>query len=188
MIFIPGRCWRRGPFFMARGQADRALDQRRDRTLPARCEGARVQAAGGDEHALPGPAPLHPARLRQPHRYFRILEALSQRGLPASLAVQGEVVERYPALAKRLAATPHEWVAHGWNMDSMHFGGLPEEEERALIERTLMTLRRFAPHPITGWLSPLARSRTPPSAYSARPASAGAPTGSMTSSPTASPA
>lgn len=90
---------------------------------------------------------------------FRILEALAERGLPASLAVQGEVVERYPALAKRLAATPHEWVAHGWNMDSMHFGGLPEEEERALIERTLVSLRRHAPHSIAGWFSP-ARSQS----------------------------
>ncbi|MDW8480206.1 MAG: polysaccharide deacetylase family protein [Xanthomonadales bacterium] len=90
---------------------------------------------------------------------YRVLEALAARGMAASLAVQGEVVERYPALARHLAQSGHEWIGHGWNMDRVHFGGLPEEEERALIARSLESLRRHAPNPIQGWLSP-ARSQS----------------------------
>lgn len=91
---------------------------------------------------------------------FRVLDALKQHGLQASLAVNGELALRYPALLRRLQATGFELLGHGWNMDSVHFGGLDAEREREWIERSLAALAPYASQPIRGWLSP-ARSQSP---------------------------
>ena len=90
---------------------------------------------------------------------FRVLDALKAAGLEASLAINGELAVRYPALLRRLSATGFEFLGHGWNMDSVHHGGLPAEREAALIGDTLTALAPYAPRPITGWLSP-ARSQS----------------------------
>lgn len=90
---------------------------------------------------------------------FRVLDALRNHGLQASLAVNGELAERYPALLRRLQATGFELLGHGWSMDSVHYGGLDPEREREWIRRSLATLAPYASQPIRGWLSP-ARSQS----------------------------
>lgn len=90
---------------------------------------------------------------------FRVLDALKANDLQASLAINGELAVRYPALLRRLAATGFEFLAHGWNMDSVHYGGLDAAREAGLIADTLAALAPYAPAPISGWLSP-ARSQS----------------------------
>ena len=90
---------------------------------------------------------------------FRVLDALEKYGLRASAAVNGELAQRYPALLRRLKARSAERVAHGWNMDSVHHGGLSPERESDYIQRTLDALAPYAEGPIQGWLSP-ARSQS----------------------------
>jgi allantoinase len=90
---------------------------------------------------------------------FRVLKALADAKLQASFAINGEVAERYPALLRRVAGSGAELVAHGWNMDCVHHGGLPERDEATLIRRCIDALRPFCSLPIQGWLSP-ARSQS----------------------------
>lgn len=90
---------------------------------------------------------------------FRVWQALQASGLNASVAVNGELAERYPALLRQVAATGAELVGHGWNMDSVHHGGMAQADEAALIARSLAALQPFSAAPITGWLSP-ARSQS----------------------------
>ncbi|WEN14122.1 polysaccharide deacetylase family protein [Rhodanobacter sp. AS-Z3] len=90
---------------------------------------------------------------------FRVLDALKKHDLQASLAVNGELAQRYPALLRRLHATGFELLGHGWNMDSIHYGGLDPAREREWIERSLAALAPYASHPVRGWLSP-ARSQS----------------------------
>lgn len=90
---------------------------------------------------------------------FRVLDALKANGLQASLAINGELAQRYPALLRRLGATGFEFLAHGWNMDSVHYGGLDPAREAGFIADTLTALAPYAPAPIRGWLSP-ARSQS----------------------------
>ncbi len=90
---------------------------------------------------------------------YRILDALQRYGLTASLAVNAELVGRYPALMQALAATDYEWLGHGWNMDSVHYEGMDAFVECALIADSLAALRTLTPFPIRGWLSP-ARSQS----------------------------
>lgn len=90
---------------------------------------------------------------------FRVLDALKKYDLQASLAINGELAIRYPALLRRLQATGFELLGHGWNMDSVHYGGLDFAREREWIERSLAALSPYASRPIRGWLSP-ARSQS----------------------------
>jgi allantoinase len=88
---------------------------------------------------------------------FRVIEALRAAGFTASFAVNGAVARRYPALMRRIAGA--EILAHGWDMDHVHFGGLDEARERRWIADTLAALTPHAPSGIRGWLSP-ARSQS----------------------------
>ncbi|MEM1143368.1 MAG: polysaccharide deacetylase family protein [Pseudomonadota bacterium] len=84
---------------------------------------------------------------------FRVLEALSRHQATASFAVNGELAERYPSLLRRVAETG-EVLAHGWNMDCPHFGGMGEDNEKELIDRTAKALRRASGQEVRGWLGP----------------------------------
>ncbi len=91
---------------------------------------------------------------------FRLLDACDRFGAKPSFAVNAALCERAPALIHALRERDCEIVAHGWDMDSLHHGGLAEEEEAALIERSLARLRAAAGAAVRGWLSP-ARNESP---------------------------
>ena len=94
---------------------------------------------------------------------FRVLAALDRFGVRPTFAVNGQLAERYPRLLDEVLQRGAEVVGHGWNMDSLHHEGLTAEEEGALIQRTLETLRKASGQSVTGWLSPARTesSRTP---------------------------
>ncbi len=85
---------------------------------------------------------------------YRLLKVFDSLGIPASVAVNAAVAERYPVLLEDVVARGHEVIAHGYDMDSLHHSGLSADDERALVRRTLEALRRLSGQPVTGWLSP----------------------------------
>ncbi|MEM8981805.1 MAG: polysaccharide deacetylase family protein, partial [Pseudomonadota bacterium] len=85
---------------------------------------------------------------------FRIFEALDRYGVAASVAINTRLVERAPYLINRVVERGHEVLCHGWDMDTPHFGGQAEQEEREIIARSLSDLRAATQAPVTGWLSP----------------------------------
>jgi allantoinase len=89
---------------------------------------------------------------------YRVLDALEKFQMPASVCVNGELAQRYPALMRDLSALDIEWIAHGWNMDHVHFGGVDEQREREWITQTRDALLPFA-KTLNGWMSP-ARSQS----------------------------
>jgi len=84
-------------------------------------------------------------------RIFRVLDAL---GLRASAVMNAAVAERYPPLAAELARRGWEVIAHGQDMNAIHYGGLAEDEERAQIAGALDSLTRTMGARPAGWLSP----------------------------------
>ncbi len=84
---------------------------------------------------------------------YRVMEALEKRGVAASYAVNGQLAERLPGLVRDLASRG-EIIAHGWNMDSLHHGGMDRDEEGRLVRDSLSALRRLSDQPVQGWLSP----------------------------------
>jgi peptidoglycan/xylan/chitin deacetylase (PgdA/CDA1 family) len=86
---------------------------------------------------------------------FRILRALDQAGIRATIAMNAEVAERHPSLVAEFVRRDFEIAASSWNMGTLHHSGLAEADEKALVHRSVETLSRVAGRPVTGWHSPV---------------------------------
>lgn len=85
---------------------------------------------------------------------YRIFKALDRAGVTASVAMNARLAERVPYLLDRVVERGHELLCHGWDMDTLHYGGLDEAAEREVVSRSLDSLRTASGQPVTGWLSP----------------------------------
>ena len=80
----------------------------------------------------------------------RLFRALSERGLPASCALNAAVVDTYPRLAEAILEAGWELVGHGLHQKSMQ----AEASETEVIGTALEILERFGGKPVQGWLGP----------------------------------
>lgn len=78
-------------------------------------------------------------------RLFRALE-----GLPASCAINSDVIDAYPRLAQRILDARWEWVSHGTFQQSVK--SVPDE--RAMIVAAKTAVERYTRRPLRGWLGP----------------------------------
>jgi peptidoglycan/xylan/chitin deacetylase (PgdA/CDA1 family) len=91
--------------------------------------------------------------------FYRLLDAFKKLGVRVSVAANGAIAERYPQIVRDIVADGHEIIAHSTNMNGTIATGLPEEEERALISRSLDALEAAADKRPVGWHS-IARSQS----------------------------
>jgi allantoinase len=127
-------------------------------------EGAETSIVNGDDraeaylHELPG----RPARIgaRDPsieslYEYgsraglWRILELFRARGLPLTAFAVGRALELNPAIGRALAEAGHEVAGHGWRWIDYH--GMPEDEERRHIRRTVEVIEKVCGKRPVGW-------------------------------------
>jgi peptidoglycan/xylan/chitin deacetylase (PgdA/CDA1 family) len=85
---------------------------------------------------------------------FRLLKVLDEFNLKANFAINSEVASRYPALIEDILKNGHEIIAHGVDMDELHYGGMDSAHEAYLVEKSLVTLRNISGRNISGWMSP----------------------------------
>lgn len=85
---------------------------------------------------------------------YRMLKAFDRFSITPTFAVNTRLAERTPYLMQLLKERGDEIVCHGYHMDALHYGGMDEKEEIALVKRSLGTLRELSGQKITGWLSP----------------------------------
>jgi peptidoglycan/xylan/chitin deacetylase (PgdA/CDA1 family) len=85
---------------------------------------------------------------------YRIMKALQQHGIPATVAVNAAVAVRYPSLLAQCNKLGWEIMANGFDMDHLHHGGLSAEEEKKWVDQTLSILRKASGQAVRGWLSP----------------------------------
>jgi hypothetical protein len=90
---------------------------------------------------------------------FRLLDAFEAVGARVSIACNGAIATRYPAIIEALAKGGHEIIAHSTDMNGTIASGLAEDDERALIASSLDALEAAGGKRPRGWLS-IARSQS----------------------------
>lgn len=80
----------------------------------------------------------------------RIARLLSQRGLPASVAMNSRVIDVYPSCAELALRLDWEFIGHGVIQRSL----LREPDARAVIEEASERLTAFSGRRPRGWLGP----------------------------------
>lgn len=88
----------------------------------------------------------------------RLLDAFAAAGVHVSVAANGAIAERHPELIRDIVAGGHEIIAHSTDMNGTIATGLPIEDERTLIARSLQSFEAVGVRP-KGWLS-IARSQS----------------------------
>jgi len=91
--------------------------------------------------------------------FYRLLDALGQAGVKASIATNSAIADRYPSIIADIIAGGHEIIAHSTDMNGTIATGLAEADERALISSALDTLEGVSGTRPQGWLS-IARSQS----------------------------
>ena len=91
---------------------------------------------------------------------YRLMRAADRFGIKPDWAINAALAQKYPVLLRDILARDESVIAHGWDMDTPHYGGMAQEEERALVEKTLTTLRDAGVPEISGWMSP-GKSQSP---------------------------
>lgn len=86
----------------------------------------------------------------------RLMGALGDAGVRASVAMNGALALRHPELLSDVLAGGHEVIAHATDMNGTIATGVAEADERAIIAAACAAL---APAQSTGWLS-VARSQS----------------------------
>lgn len=85
---------------------------------------------------------------------YRVLQALDKYGVKPTFAINTRLAERIPYLLEKVCERGDEIICHGWQMDHIHYGGMPLEAERELVQRSVSRLRELSGQAVRGWLSP----------------------------------
>lgn len=81
---------------------------------------------------------------------YRLMKACDRFGIEPNWLVNGAVSHDIPGLMADIAARGEEIIAHGYDMSCPHASHLSEDEERALIQKSLDCFGGA----IKGWMSP----------------------------------
>ena len=84
---------------------------------------------------------------------FRLLKAFADAGLKATFAVNAALLDRARPLVDAIAEGGHEIAAHGWDTDSIHWGGIDQDVEKRYVEETRAAFDKAGLKP-RAWMSP----------------------------------
>lgn len=82
--------------------------------------------------------------------FWRFMDALTSRGLKATLALNGRCCEVYPQACQAALDAGFEFLGHGYVQRPMH----KVEDQRGAIRDTIEAVRAFTGKPPRGWESP----------------------------------
>lgn len=83
--------------------------------------------------------------------FWRLLKSLQDRGLSASAAINGKVIEsHYEPVARAVRDAGWAFMGHGYHQRPLHL----LDDEAADIRRTFDVLANYAGRPPLGWLGP----------------------------------
>ena len=82
--------------------------------------------------------------------FWRLFDALKQRGITPTLATNGIVCESYPQVAEAALKEGWEFMGHGWIQGPSH----KVDNQAEAIAKTMDAIRRFAGKAPRGWECP----------------------------------
>lgn len=82
--------------------------------------------------------------------FWRLKQALDERGIRVTLSINGRVCESYPVVARAALEAKWEFMGHGYIQMPIH----QVEDQAAMISQTLDTIQRFTGKRPVGWLGP----------------------------------
>ncbi len=82
--------------------------------------------------------------------FWRLLAAFEKRGIRPTLSINGSVITAYPRVAAAARDAGWEFMGHGFVQVPIH----REPDQRAMIFKTVETIRDFTGDPCVGWLGP----------------------------------
>lgn len=85
---------------------------------------------------------------------YRIMKVLDEFGLKASVCLNSDVADRAPALVESFLERDYEIIAHGTNMNAIHYGGMDPATERQQIKDATDRLTATTGTAPKGWMSP----------------------------------
>jgi peptidoglycan/xylan/chitin deacetylase (PgdA/CDA1 family) len=123
-------------------------------------EGAERSVLEGDavnegiyevDHRIEGPDPCIESHFNYGTRaaWWRIMELFDRHKVKVTVSACGLAVERSPQLARDAVARGHEVSAHGWRW--LSHAGMEEDEERAVIARTVRAITVATGQRPVGW-------------------------------------
>ncbi|MGQ0664322.1 MAG: polysaccharide deacetylase family protein [Pseudomonadota bacterium] len=83
-------------------------------------------------------------------RFWRLKAALDRAGIRATASINASVCLDYPRIAKAILDAGWEFMGHGFTQKAMHV----VDDERAVIRKTISTIRDFTGKAPRGWLGP----------------------------------
>ncbi|MEM9168855.1 MAG: polysaccharide deacetylase family protein [Pseudomonadota bacterium] len=93
---------------------------------------------------------------------FRLLRAFAEADVKATFAVNAALIGRASPLIDAVRDAGHEIAAHGLSTDHIHWGGLPEPDEKRFVDETRSAFEAAGLSP-RAWMSPARQQsrRTP---------------------------
>jgi len=91
--------------------------------------------------------------------FYRLLDAFAKAGVRVSVAANSAIATRYPQVIRDIVDAGHEIIAHSTDMNGTIASGLPIEQERELITRSIGELAEVSGVLPRGWHS-IARSQS----------------------------
>lgn len=82
--------------------------------------------------------------------FWRFHEALTSRGIPATLSLNGSVCTQYPRLAQAAHDAGWEFLGHAYHQRPTHL----IEDQPADIKATMDAIEKFTGKPPRGWMGP----------------------------------
>jgi peptidoglycan/xylan/chitin deacetylase (PgdA/CDA1 family) len=85
--------------------------------------------------------------------FWRMVEAMDRCGVRGSVSLNVAVCEHHPEIIEACAKRGWEFYSHG-TYNTRYVFGMSEEQERALIQDSIDTIRKHTGQTLDGWLAP----------------------------------
>ncbi len=85
--------------------------------------------------------------------FWRMLDAMKRCGMRGSVSLNVAVCEHHPEIIQACMAEDWEFYSHG-TYNTRYLMGMSEEQERAVIQDSIDTIRKHTGQKLDGWLAP----------------------------------